>query len=179
MVEEEAALFFGDGDLEFLHHLEHVLPGLAFFPRAAKEIGGVESGHEGDVAIRLPLTAKAADWDYLAEEPFDCGSAESHDHLRLNEVNLLVQKRDAGLHLLRGGFAVSITLPGGIWPAFQDVGDVHRFPAKAHGPDHFGQELTGLADKRLALDVLVRAWSFADEHQPGIDVAHAKDNVFA
>jgi hypothetical protein len=63
--------------------------------------------------------------------------------------------------------------------AFQDVGDENGIAAEAHRPDDFREKLAGLADERLALRVLVSARRLADEHQLGVHVAHAKDDLRA
>ena len=48
--------------------------------------------------------------------------------------------------------------------ALQDVADEDLVARVAHGLDHLRQKLTGPADKRQALPVLVGARRFADEH---------------
>jgi hypothetical protein len=58
------------------------------------------------------------------------------------------------------------------------VRDIHRFPAEPHRSNDFRKKLTGFPNERFCLDVFIHAGSFADEHQAGIDVTHAKDNVF-
>ena len=64
-------------------------------------------------------------------------------------------------------------------PALDDVRDVDFFAPQAHGFDHVVEQLSGAADERFALLVFVGARRFADEHQLGMRIAHAEDNLLA
>ena len=96
-----------------------------------------------------------------------------------DQIDLLVEIGNAGLHLLRGGLAIARGLARRIGPALQDVGDVNCLALKTHGLDDLRQELPGLAHERFALLIFIRARSFADKHDLGIDVADTEYDVLA
>ncbi len=62
MLFEKIPLFVGDGEAEFFHDGEHVLPNFAFFGVGffvVEEIGGVVGGTKGDSLVILPRAAQA------------------------------------------------------------------------------------------------------------------------
>ena len=174
-------LFGRDGEAEALEDGEHVLPELAFFcgGLVAEEVGGVEGGHEGDAAVGLPVAAEAGDAVGFAEQALDGGGAEGDHDLGLDEVDLVVEPGDAGGHFGGGGFAVAGGLARGVGAALEDVGDEDLFAAEPHGDDDLGEQLAGLADKRLPPGILIRPRSLSDEHEPGMDVTHPEDDGVA
>ena len=62
-------------------------------------------------------------------------------------------------------------------PAFDHVANVHVFAPHPASFDDFVEQLTRLADERLALPIFVGTRHFADEHQPSIGVADAEDGL--
>jgi len=180
-LEEEVLLFLGDGEAEVFEDGEHVLPELAFFGGGliAEEVGWVEGGHEGYAAVGLPVAAEAGDALGFAEESLHGGGAEGDHDLGLEEVDLLVQPGAAGGHFGGGGFAVAGGLARGVGAALEDVGDEDLAAAEPHGRDDLGEQLAGPAYKRLPLGILIRPRSLADEHDPGMDVAHPEHDGFA
>ena len=63
--------------------------------------------------------------------------------------------------------------------ALHDVRDIDIFAADAHGFDHVVQQLAGAAHEGLALRVFVGTRAFAHEHQVGIWITHAEDDLLA
>src|SRR5262249_23058724 len=63
--------------------------------------------------------------------------------------------------------------------ALDHVGNVDVATLQAHRRDHVVEKLPGAPHERLALLVLVGAWPFAHEHDLGIDIAHAENDVLA
>src|SRR5688500_17606409 len=99
--------------------------------------------------------------------------AERDDDLRPDRVNLPEQERLALRHFVRLRIAVARR------PAFDDVGDVDIFTPEVDGFDDPVQELSGTADERLALDVLIRAGRFADEHQVRIRIPDTEHHLLS
>src|SRR5207247_2471900 len=99
--------------------------------------------------------------------------AEGPDQLRLDQLDLTEQVALAGLDLLWHRVAV----PRG--PALDHVRDVDVLPGHADSAEELVEELPSLADERVALLVLVEAGRLADEHQLGLGVAHAEDDLGA
>ncbi len=85
----------------------------------------------------------------------------------------------AGVHFRECWLAVTGSVGGHVRAAFQNIGDVNIVAFQTHGFDHFGEELAGSADEWYALLVFVGTWGFTDEHERGIGVADAEDDLFA
>ncbi len=179
--QKKTALLFGDGHSQFFHHRQHVLPHLALLAHrlVAQQIGRMIRRHQGRAAVGLPGAAQLRDAEGLAEQPVHRRGAQGHDDAGPDQINLLVQVGNAGGHLVGGRLAVAGGLAERIGPALQDVADIDVRPLQAHGLDDFGEQLAGLADKRFALFVFVRARRLANEHERGVNAADAKDNRFA
>src|SRR5215467_4606608 len=96
---------------------------------------------------------------------------ERDDDLRLDDVDLLEEKRLAFLDFVRLGVAVLGRT------ALDDVRDVDVLALQIDGLDDFRQELAGAPDKRDALDVLVRSRRLADEHQVCVRIADAENDL--
>ena len=134
------------------------------------------SRHQRNAAILLPVAAQFRDAERLAEQPVHRRRAERHDGLGLDEINLLLQIRNARCALFRRGRTIAGGLAGRVRPAFQNVGDVDVAARKAGGQKNFREQLPGATDERLALFVFIRTRRFADEHQLRVNVADAKNN---
>ena len=63
--------------------------------------------------------------------------------------------------------------------ALDDVGDIDLFALEAHGLDHVVEQLAAAADEGHARCVFIRARAFADEHEAGVGVAVAEDELVA
>ena len=108
-----------------------------------------------------------------AEQVLGGGRAQGHDDLGADDANLAQQERRAGIALVALGRAVARRT------ALHDVGDVNLFALQAHGGDHVVEQLSGAPDERQALRVFVCARPFADEHQLGVRIAGAEDDLLA
>ena len=91
----------------------------------------------------------------------------------LIDVDLPEQERLALLHFVGLGIAVARR------PALDHVGDVDVFALQPDRLDDLRQQLPRAADERLALDVFVGARRLADEHQVGVRIADAEDDLLA
>ena len=81
---------------------------------------------------------------------------ERDDHLRLDDVDLLKQKRLARLDFVLLGIAVARRT------ALDDVGDINVLALEIDRFDDLRQQLTGTPDERNALNVFVAPGRFAD-----------------
>src|SRR5215217_1827203 len=91
--------------------------------------------------------------------------AERADHARLDQLDLPVQVRLAGVDLVELRVAVAGRA------ALEDVGDEHVGPLEPDLAEQLVEQLAGPADEREPLEVLLLAGGFADEHQVGVGVA--------
>lgn len=117
--------------------------------------------------------APAGEWALLAGEISDGGLAKGDNDFGADDVDLLEEEWDAGVGFVGLGGAV---LRG---PALDDIGDVDLFALEAHGGDHVVEELATPAYEGQALGVFVRAGALADEHELGVGVAVAEDELVA
>ncbi len=92
---------------------------------------------------------------------------------RLDQLDLPEEIRLARLDLVGHRVAVAGRA------ALDDVGDVDLGAGEPDALEQPVEELAGLADERVALLVLVEARRLADEHQVGVGVAHAEDDLRA
>lgn len=135
----------------------------------------MEGWHEGDALAGEPL---AADLGHglaavLGEEAGERGFAQGDDDFGADDGDLLAEEGQAGFHFVGFGLAVA----GGA--ALDDISDPDLFAPELHGLDDLGQEFARAADEGAALDILVGAGAFADEHELGHGVAFAGDDVGA
>ena len=89
------------------------------------------------------------------------------------KLDLAQDEGQAGLLLLRRRRAVAGRAPG------HDVGDVDRRAVEADGRQHAVEQFAGAADEGQALDVLVAAGRFADEHHARFGLPSAKTSWVA
>ncbi len=118
----------------------------------------------------MELAAQGGEGLLDAEQVEGGGGAEGDDDLGLDDVDLPDEELGAGVGLDGLGGAVG----GGA--ALDDVGDVDLLAPEAHGGDHVVEELAAFADEGEALEVLVGAGAFADEHEAGVGVAVGEDD---
>src|SRR5579864_7656472 len=121
----------------------------------------------------VPVPAQFSHGRVDGQKVFGRGSAEGHNYLGADGSDLPHQEGNAGFALV----ALRGSIPGRA--ALHHVGDVNIFAAQTHGRDHVVEQLPGAAHEGQALFVLVGARTFAHKHQFGMDVACAKDDVFA
>ena len=116
----------------------------------------------------------ARDPERAAREELRREVAERRDDARLDQLDLAEEVRLAGLDLVRLRVAVARRA------ALQDVRDVDVAARVRPIPSsRLLEQLARLADERDALLVLVEAGRLADEHQVGVRVARAEDDLGA
>src|SRR5262249_18997482 len=120
------ALLYRYGQPQLLHDELQVLPCLAlrFYLLGARteQIRRVICRHHARLpAVEPPLTAHLGDPDRRLQESGDRRVAETDDHARANQCELLVQVGDARSDLF------GLRSPVARGAAFEDVADVHVF----------------------------------------------------
>ena len=135
--------------------------------------------HERRAAIRLPVAAQFRDANGLAQQSFNGSCAESDDDFGPDQINLLVQVRNARRHFFRRRFTVAVTLAGRVRPAFQDVRNINIRARKSGRRNYFRQQLSRRPDERFALRIFIRARRFADEHKLRVNAPDAEHDVLA
>src|SRR6476660_8078316 len=126
----------------------------------------MERGERRDVAsgarIAQPFAAEPHDALADAENALGRGAAEQHQHLRLEQLDLPGEERRASLDLFWRRRAVAGRTP------IDRVGDVEMRLVEPDRRQHTVEHLPGAADEGLALQILVAAWSLADQHEVGL-----------
>ena len=89
---------------------------------------------------------------------------QRHQNPRLNDSNLLHQKRSASDHLLRRGFPVPIATTRRVGPALEDIAYIDLLAGKAHRLNDPGEELPRLPYKRFALGIFILVSGLAFEN---------------
>src|ERR671914_264167 len=143
--------------------LLEVLPDLGHLPAgraaAAQDGGRVERGDDDAGADGEPLPPDPADRDRSPQYELGGEPAQRHDDGRIDELDALSQPGRAGIDLVRKGVAVPRRA------AHDDVVDVDVLTPQPHLAQQRVQQLSGRADERLSLLVLVVARALPDEHQ--------------
>ena len=122
-------------------------------------------------AVVVNAAAQARDRIERAQQRLRRELAERDDHLRLDGVDLPEQEWLARLDFVLLGVAVLRR------PALDHVRDVHVLALQIDRFDDLRQQLPGAADERNALLIFVGARRFADEHQIGVGIADAEDDL--
>src|SRR5436309_10054201 len=113
----------------------------------------------------------ARDPDRLARQQLRCEIAERRDDARPDQLDLPPGMALAGLDLVGEGIAVPRR------PTFEDIADVHLCALEADPGEQLLEQLAGRADERDPLLVLVEPRRFPDEHQVGVWIARAEDDL--
>lgn len=93
----------------------------------------------------------------LREKARERMPAKRDDDAGIQKLDLCIEERRAGRDFFRRGFAVFRR------PAFHDIRDEDVVAAHGHGGQQLLEELTGPADKRPSLLVLVEPGTLPDE----------------
>src|SRR3954452_6144003 len=138
---------------------------------------GMKDREQQDHAPRDLALLRAAvdlgDSGRVARQQLGREVAERADDLRLDQLDLLVQVRLAGLDLLGQWVAVARRA------ATDHVRDEHIRALDTDLLEQLAEQLARTADKREPLSVLTRARRLADEHEVGVGVAGAEDQLRA
>src|ERR1019366_4429604 len=148
-----------------VQHLLEVFPRLALglLIVLAQQVRRVVRHHHGNILPLEPLAAHLGDAFLVAGEGARGDAAEGADHLGADRQELPVQELAADLHFIR--FRVTILRR----TALHYIADVNVFAEELdafllrRAFDHLGEQLSGAADERDALRVLIGARAFADE----------------
>jgi len=131
----------------------------------------MEGGHQGNAVVVVEAAAQLGDRLLAAEQGAGPRRSQGHDHLGLDGLYLAQHEGAAAVDLVHVGVAVARRA------ALEDVADVDRLPGEPHAADDPGEDLPGLADEGLPLQVLVAARRLADKDYPGLGGADAEDQV--
>src|SRR5260370_12667043 len=132
--------------------------------------------HHWIIAPLVPIPAQPHHAVLRLEQSLDGRRAERANRLGANRLQLAKKKLAAHLHLIGRRRAILRRA------ALDDVADVNVFSKERDalpfgGPfDHLRQELSGPADERRPLLVLVGPRAFAYKHQSRLLVARSKDD---
>ena len=178
---KKVALLFADRHPEFFHHHHHILPNLSFFNRRliSEHVSRMISRHQRNSAVYLPISAQLHNPHRLSEQSFNRRPSQRHQHFRLNQINLLVQKRNARLHFLRRGLPIAARLARGIRPAFQNIRDVHRVAPQTHGLNDLSSATAPLFPQKALLECLHPLPGLRRRTSLRINVAHPKNDIFS
>ena len=168
-----AALAFFGLQAEDGHYFLQVFPDFGLGGGIAEEVGGMIGGHQFCAAEIEPLAAEFGDALGGLQQGLRGAAAKRADHFGFDGVNLAHQEWGAGGDFVFFGKAI---FRGA---TFYYVGDVDVFALQAHGFDHVGEKFSGTADERFAAEIFVTARAFADEHQVGVGIASAEDDLGA
>ncbi len=121
----------------------------------------------------LRLAVQSRDAGRIAAQELRGEVAERADHARRDQLDLAHEVARAVLDLGRQRVAVAGR------PAFQDVRDEDVRAREPHSGEQLVEQPARRADERDAALVLLRARRLADEHQVGVRVARAEDDLRA
>src|SRR5882762_3808157 len=167
----------GESILDFLiqkvTNFLHVVPGFTLFRRITQQICRMKCWHHLDSIQILKRPAKLC-YSHLCIKQISHGRI-SHDdnHLGFNDSNFTQQKGPASLGLCDCRLTVHR------WSAAIYVSDEYLLARHADGLDDFCQELTCASNEGSAFCVLIGARRLTNEHQTGVGVPLAVDNVRA
>lgn len=133
----------------------------------------MERRHDIDPLVAAKRPPESPDGRCLSQECVAGDSPEGHDDPGVHGPYLGPQVPDACLDLV--GFGVPVVGR----PALHHVCDVHILPPKTHGAYDPREKLPRRADERPAGIVLHGAGALADEHQRGMRVPLAEDDVLS
>ena len=150
-----------------LEHLEH----RGRVERGGRVVERVEQDAAAGDRELLLLAVHARDPERPPGEELGREVAERRDHLRLDQLDLAEEVRLARLDLV----LLRVAVAG--WAALEDVRDVDVLAPELDSGEQPLEQLPRLADEGDALLVLVEAGSLADEHQVGVRVARAEDDL--
>ena len=135
----------------------------------------MKSRHGADLALAgvegKPAPARLGDAFLDAEQGLRRWAAEADENVGIGKLDLPQNERQADLRFLRRRRAIAGR------PPRHDVGDVDRRAVEADRRQHAVEQFAGAADERQALDVLVAAGCFADEHHARLRVAVGEDKL--
>ena len=115
------------------------------------------AGSPGIIEPRAPRTHNAA---LNAQHCATCRPAEANQELRIGEIDLLLNKGQADLGLLRCRGSIARR------PPRNDIGDVHLFSIQSDRAQHAIQQLPCSTDERPTYSIFILPRSFTYKHNP-------------
>ena len=154
---------------------QKIAPGEALLQRAAQQESGVECRQRADFARagieRQPAAARPCDAFLGAEQRLHRRAAEADQDIRVRQLDLTADERQADRGLLRRRRAVAGR------PPRHDIGDIGERTIEPDRRHHQVEKLAGAADERPSRDVLVISGRFADEHDAALRIAVGENEL--
>ena len=158
---------FGELFSDGLHIPQHFF----FFPGVTQQKSGVINGGHIKISLFHPFPVLFCNLEIGFDEFGGRNAPQTDNHLGADDAHLLAQMADAGGFFFRERVAVVRRA------AFDDVRNIYARTVEIDHFKHIVEQLTGGADERLALQILLLARSFADEHQLALGIADAENDV--
>lgn len=117
------------------------------------------------------LTMLAGDAEIRLDEGHGCDASQEHKNLWVYQGDLSSEPAHTGRLLIRQRVAVSGRT------AFHNVCDIYPCPVQINNLQHGIQKLSRRADKGFALQILLLAGAFPDEHNVCVLVSYSKDQI--
>src|SRR5262245_2809212 len=131
-------------------HFLHVFPHIALAVRTPQEEGGMERRDELRAAAEIvDAAAQPRDRCVGLEQRLGREGTKRHDHARLDEIDLPVEKRLTRRDFVRLRIAILRRA------ALEDVGDVDVAPLELNRLDDLREQLTGASNERLAQTIFI------------------------
>ena len=148
-----------------------VIEGFGPFGRVPQQGGGVVDCGRADTVAVEPEPMLLCNAELVADEPQGGNAAKTDKDFWPDEVNLAEKVADTGilLHVQRVAVARRAAL--------DHIGNVYLGSVQADHGQHIVQQLAGLSHEGDALLVLVCPWPLTHQHEFGLGVPHAEDDV--
>ena len=167
-------IYLGADLLDLVAQEQEIAKGAFHLALIAQQRRGVEHRHHPCSLTLDPLAVFAGDPEVGFDDLHAGDPSEGDDDLRSDEARLLSEIADTAVLLV----ILRIAVHGR--SALDDIGDIDVLLAvEVDGIEHFVEQLTCSADKRLALQILLLTGTLADEHHPRLSVADAENDVVA
>src|SRR5574340_712674 len=156
---------------DFFKNLLRIFPYKPFVLRISQEIRRMECRHQRNTFKLIEFAPQFAYRNLQPDKRLRRYAAQRNYNLRRDYLCLFSYKWRTGLNLVFLGVSVERR------PAFHDIADIDILSPKSHLLYQPCEQLSCLAYKRPPLNVLVFAWTFANEHYFCINAAFSEDNV--
>src|SRR5690349_10050240 len=88
-----------------------------------------------------------------------------------------MQIRQASLHFLRCRGTIPVRLPRRVRTTLQNVTNINLLSFEPHRLNDLREQLSSATDERFTLDIFVRAWSLADEHELRVNTSDTEHHI--
>jgi hypothetical protein len=129
--------------------------------------------HDLDIPQPVQPPAQTGNLLFCLQQRLRGEIPQGTNHAGLWTRQLGLQNRPTGAELIREG----MTIIGR--PTFNHIEDVNVLSSQANRLNDAREQLSGLADKRLALLILIATWRLPDKYQLGLWIPGAKDHLGA